>query len=227
MNREQDRKGNIYAYLAIAYALLQYIWSLVVTYSFRQEGIIEYVVSPLGYLPLFFTNLILSLPMLLIFLGSLLKYRSAFGKKLDYIKPDRYILTLTITTIYAFLMPLSAEVIKPAPRGAYTWFYYLFFIAFFEEFLYRGLLPSFLERSYFPRAIIVVVPALMYGLYQTALPFARYGFSMNVLLSCLPNVIISILLHYLLYAAKKWSGAMWLPIILHATFELSLFLLIH
>lgn len=166
MNREQDRKGNIYAYLAIAYALLQYIWALVVTYSFGQEGIIEYVVSPLGYLPLFFTNLILSLPMLLIFLGSLLKYRSAFGQKLDYIKPDRYILTLTITTIYAFLMPLSAEVIKPAPRGAYTWFYYIFFIAFFEEFLYRGLLPSFLERSYFPRTVISIVPALMYGLYE-------------------------------------------------------------
>ena len=81
-------------------------------------------------------------------------------------QPDRYILTLTITTIYAFLMPLSAEVIKPAARGAYTWFYYIFFIAFFEEFLYRGLLPSFLERSYFPRTVISIVPALMYGLYE-------------------------------------------------------------
>ena len=216
---KEEERSSLYGVLAVAYALIQYLWAVAVTVAFRRIGILEYVTSPEGYIPLFLANLILALPMALVFLGSTLRYRKSFGEKMDYVKTDRYTLTLILTTVYTFMLPLSAVLVTPATTGAYAWFYYLFFIAFFEEFLYRGLVVQFLEQSNFPRLLVYILPALLYGIYQTALPFGRSGLSFSVLLNALPDIVFSILVHYLLLAAKKWSGAMWLPIIIHAIVE--------
>ncbi len=225
MDWDKDKRGNIYGVLAIAYALIQYLWAVIVTVYFKRVGILEYVSSPDGYLPLFFSNFILALPMGFVFLGSKLRYRRHFGEELDYVKTDRYTFTLLLTTLYTFMLPLSVVLLTPHTRGAYAWFYYLFFISFFEEFLYRGLVPTFMERSNFPKVLEYTLPAILFGLYQTALPFGRSGLSLSVFLDTLPNILISIALHYLLYAAKRWSGAMWLPIILHAIIEDAIYLI--
>ncbi len=213
---KEEERSSLYGVLAAAYALIQYLWAVAVTVAFRRIGILEYVTSPEGYIPLFFANLILALPMALVFLGSKLRYRRNFGEKMDYVKTDRYALTLILTTLYTLMLPLSAVSVNPATTGAYAWFYHLFFIAFFEEFLYRGLVVQFMEQSTFPRWLVYILPALLYGIYQTALPFGRSGLSSDALISALPDIIFSILFHYLLLAAKKWSGAMWLPVIIHA-----------
>lgn len=227
MYREKDEKnGNIYGVLAIAYALIQYLWAVVITVYFRRQGVLEYVTTPEGYIPLFLVNLLLSLPMLFVFLGACIRYRRHFGSEMDYIKTDRYVLTLILTTLYTFMLPFSVVLSKVPTKGAYAWFYYIFFIAFFEEFLYRGLVPHFIERSNFPSILRSTLPALLYGLYQTALPLGRSGLDWGVLLSLLPDIIISVALHYLLYGAKKWSGAMWLPIVIHAIMELSFHLIL-
>ncbi len=224
MDTEKERRGNIYGVLAIAYALIQYLWAVVVTIYFRRHGVLEYVTSPEGYIPLFLVNLLLALPMLLVFIGASVRYRRRFGSEMDYVKTDRYMLTLILTTLYTFMLPLSVVFSSTPTKGAYAWFYYLFFISFFEEFLYRGLVPHFIERSNFPTYFKYTIPALLYGLYQTAVPLGRSGLDWNVFLSSMPHVTLAIAAHYLLYAAKKWSGAMWLPIVIHAVIDLSLHL---
>lgn len=224
---ENEKRGGVYGILAVAYVLIQYFWTVIITVYFKKSGMLEYVSSPSGFLPHFFSNLILSLPMGFVFIGSKLRYRQRFGEELDYVKTDRYAFTLLLTTLYTLMLPFSVVMVTPPTMGAYSWFYYLFFIAFFEEFLFRGLVPSFMERSGFPGFLVNTVPALLYGLYQTALPFARSGISTSVFVSVIPNIVLSVALHYLLLAAKKWSGAMWLPIILHAIIEDSLYIILH
>ncbi len=225
METEKEKKGNIYGVLATAYALIQYLWAVVITVYYRRRGMLEYVTSPDGYIPLFLANLTLALPMLIVFLGAFARYRRRFGSEMDYVKTDRYTLTLILTTVYTFMLPLSV-VLSPVPaKGVYSWFYYLFFIAFFEEFLYRGLVPNLLEKSNFPKWLKFTLPALLYGLYQTALPLGRSGLSLSVFISALPDIIFSLLMHNILYRAKRWSGAMWLPIIIHAILELALHLI--
>ena len=225
METEKEKKGNIYGVLAIAYALIQYLWAVVITVYYRRSGMLEYVTSPDGYIPLFFANLTLSVPMLLVFLGAFARYRRHFGTEMDYVKTDRYALTLILTTIYTFMLPLSVVLSEVPTKGAYAWFYYIFFIAFFEEFLYRGLVPNLMERSNFPKWLKFTLPALLYGLYQTALPLGRSGLNISVFISALPDIIFSLVMHNVLLSAKKWSGAMWLPIIIHAILELALYLL--
>ncbi len=226
MEMEKERRGNIYGVLAVAYALIQYLWAVVVTIYYRRQGILEYVTSPEGYIPLFLVNLLLSLPMLLVFIGASVRYRRRFGSEMDYVKTDRYLLTLILTTLYTFMLPLSVVLSATPTKGAYAWFYYLFFVAFFEEFLYRGLVPHLVERSSFPPCLKYTVPALLYGLYQTAIPLGRSGLDWSVFLSSLPHIVMSVAVHYLLYAAKKWSGAMWLPILIHAIIDLTFHLIL-
>lgn len=225
MTKDEEKKGSVFGILALGSALVQYVWAVIVTIYFKRKGMLEYVSSPDGYLPLFFSNLILSLPMLFVFVLTLIKYKQNFEEKMDYVKTDRYLLTLILTTVYTLMLPYASTTITPATHGAYAWFYYLFFIAFFEEFLYRSLIPNYMERSTFPKVLVYTLPALLYGLYQTALPFSRSGFSPKALLESLPDVVFSIALHYLLYALKKWSGAMWLPIIVHAILENGIYLI--
>ncbi len=222
----EEKKRNMNGFLAVFYALIQYGWALVVTMYFKHTGKLEYVSSPDGYIPLFFSNFILAIPMGFVFLGSIMRYRQNFEEKLDYVKTDRYTLTLILTTLYVVMLPLAAKLKTPATRGAYAWFYYLFFIAFFEEFFYRSLIPQLVESSKFPSILVKTIPALLYGLYQTALPLARSGFNTLSLVESIPDILFSIALHYLLIESKKWSGAMWLPIMLHATIEFSIYLVL-
>lgn len=223
---ENEKKKSTNGFLAILYALIQYAWAIVITMYFKHTGKLEYVTTPDGYIPLFFSNFLLAIPMGFVFVGSIARYRRNFEEKLDYVKTDRYALTLFLTTLYTVMLPLGAKLTTPATRGAYAWFYYLFFIAFFEEFLYRGLIPQLMEESNFPKVLVNTIPALLYGLYQTALPLARSSFNPSSPMESLPNIIISVASHYLLLAAKKWSGAMWLPIMLHATIEYTLYLIL-
>ncbi len=222
--KNKDKSGVLYGFLAVIYAVIQYGWTATVTVYYREKGVLEFVSTTDGYLPLFFSNLLLSLPMAFVFIGSKMRYRRNFGEELEYVKTDRYVFTLLLTTIYTFMLPLGVVVSSSPTKGAYAWFYYIFFISFFEEFLYRGLIPTYMERSNLPKVLIYILPSLFYALYQTALPFGRSGFSVEVLITTVPNIVLSIALHYLLYAAKKWSGAMWLPIILHAIIEFSIYL---
>ncbi len=222
--RNKDNSGVLYGFLAVLYAVIQYGWAVAVTVYYREKGLLSYVSTPDGYLPLFFSNLLLALPMAFVFIGSKLRYRRDFEEQLDYVKTDRYVLTLFLTTIYTFMLPIGVVLSSSPTRGAYAWFYYIFFISFFEEFLYRGLIPTFMEKSNLPLVLVYILPSLFYALYQTALPFGRSGFKIEVLLAVLPNIIFSIALHYLLYAAKRWSGAMWLPIIVHAIIEFFIYL---
>ena len=86
-----------------------------------------------------------------------------------------------------------------------------------------GLFVKFINQSVY---LIALIPAIIYGLYQSALPFAQFGISLETMKLILPDILWSTLFHFVLIAMKKWTGAMWLPIIVHAIIELSIYLVI-
>ena len=223
---EEQKRKNTYAILGIFYSLVQYFWTYFVSVYLRNRGTLSSITSPLGFIPVFLFNLLIALPMIVVLIGTIIRYKRDFDDKLNYIKTDRYLFTLILTTVYALMLPLSTRLASSPRTGAFAWFYYLFFIAFLEEFLFRGLVPNLMERSSFPLFINVVVPAILYAAYQSALPFAQHGVSFATLYGILPDIIWSLAFHFALMAMKKWTGAMWLPIIVHAMSELSLYLIL-
>ena len=222
-NTIQEKKKNIYALLGILYAGVQYLWTYFLSSYFKRIGTLPRITSPIGFIPAFFFNLVIAIPMIIVFIGTVIRYRREFDDKMMYIKTDRYLLTLILTMIYALMLPLSTRLDLNPRRGAFAWIYYLVFISFFEEFLYRGLVPTLMDRSSFPSWIRAVIPALVYGIYQSALPLAQYGLSLGTLTSILPDIIWSTIFHFALMGMKKWTGAMWLPIIVHAIIDLSIY----
>ncbi len=218
-------KSSLNGILAVICAIIQYVWAFLATLWDRHTGILKTSLTAEGFIPSFRANLVLAFPSIMAFCLTSMHYRRSFGEEMDYVKTDRYTLTLFITTVYTLMLPFSCILLEPARHGAYAWFYFLFFTAFLEEFLYRGLVVHFIEESSFRPAVKYILPALLYALYQTAIPFAREGFTPDVVLSSLPDVALSVILHYLFLASKKWSGAMWCPIMLHAMLDLSSFLI--
>ena len=218
-----EKRGNVFALLGILYALLQYIWTYFISLKLKNSGTLASVTSPYGYLPMLFFNFIIALPMIIVFIGSIARYRRDFDDKLWYIKTDRYLLTMILTTIYALMYPMATRVAETPRSGAMAWIYYLVFIAFLEEFLYRGLVPTLVDRSNLPRLLKLIIPALVYGISQSALPFAKYGINRSTLLLAMPDIVWSTIFHFALLSMKKWSGAMWLPIIVHAIVDLSFY----
>ncbi len=219
----QKKKDNIYALLGILYAGLQYFWTYFLSAYLKKIGTLSRITSHLGYLPAFIFNLIIALPMMIVFIGTVIRYKRDFDDKMMYIKTDRYILTLILTMILALMLPMATRLDVTPKRGAFAWVYYLIFIAFFEEFLYRGLVPTLMDRSSFSAIIKAIIPAIIYGIYQSALPFAQYGVSLDTLRLIIPDVLWSTVFHFALMGMKKWTGAMWLPIIVHAIIDLSLY----
>lgn len=217
--------NNKNALLGILFASLQYFWTYYISIVLKKSGTLADVTSPFGFIPLFLYNLLIAAPMLIVLFGSIIHYKRDFDDKLMYIKTERYVLTLILTTIYTLFLPLSTRLSASPKHGALAWFYFLFFIAFLEEFLYRGMIPTLLDRSSFPLWIKILLPALAYGLYQSAMPFAKYGVNIDTLLKVLPDVLWSTLFHFALMAMKKWSGAMWLPVIVHAITDLLYYLI--
>ena len=222
----QENKRNIYALLGIMYACLQYFWTYVISFYFKKTGTLAKITSPLGFIPAFISNLIVAIPMIVVFVGTVIRYKRDFDDKMMYIKTDRYLLTLILTVIYSLMLPLATRLDATPKRGAFAWIYYLVFISFLEEFLYRSLVPTLMDRSSFPSWVKALIPAIIYGLYQSALPFAQFGISLETMKLILADILWSTLFHFVLIAMKKWTGAMWLPIIVHAIIELSIYLVI-
>lgn len=222
----QSKKNNLYALLGILYTGLQYCWTYFFSTYLKKIGTLSKITSPLGFIPAFFFNLIIAFPMIIVLIGTIVRYKREFDDKMMYIKTDRYLLTLILTMIYALMLPLATRVDIAPRRGAFAWIYYLVFVSFLEEFLYRGLVPNLMERSSFPYWVKILLPAIIYGLYQSALPLAQYGATPSVMKAIIPDILWSTVFHFALISMKKWTGAMWLPIIVHAIIDLSLYLIV-
>ena len=76
------------------YACLQYFWTYVISFYFKKTGTLAKITSPLGFIPAFISNLIVAIPMIVVFVGTVIRYKRDFDDKMMYIKTDRYLLNL-------------------------------------------------------------------------------------------------------------------------------------
>ena len=102
---------------------------------------------------------------------------------------------------------------------AYQWGYYLFFVALMEELVYRGWLPYLIEKSGLPTWCVWVIPGVLFGCAHTLIPVIKEGFGLNIFLTLLSSVTGYLAGACGFYALRRWSGSLWLPVLLHAALD--------
>ena len=129
----------------------------------------------------------------------------------------------------ACLLALAAAflLVKAEPLAiGYQWVYYLLFVALTEEFTFRGLLPFLAEKSGAPAWVVWIFPGVMFSCMHTLIPMTYNGFTLKVFiwsaLSMLGGYTVG---HCGFYALRRWSGTLWLPVLVHGTLDfLSIFM---
>ena len=102
----------------------------------------------------------------------------------------------------------------------YQWFYYLVFISFMEELTFRGLFPFLIEKSKLPDWTVWVVPGVLFASMHTLLPVIYNGFSFGVFVANLLSLLVgNTIAHCGFYALRRWSGTIWLPILVHGLLD--------
>lgn len=169
-------------------------------------------------------HLALSLPFLLIAAAAFLLLQGDFGsamgltagEKRGRIAIDVFGGGYCVMLIAALLVGRTTLI-----AAAYQWGYYLVFVAFTEEFIFRAVLPLLLERSSLPEWCVWVVPGVLFGMMHTLIPVVKGGVTVEVLLSLLSTVTGYTAGSCAFYGLRRWSGTLWLPVLIHAAMDFS------
>lgn len=129
----------------------------------------------------------------------------------------------------ACLLALAAAflLVKAEPLAiGYQWVYYLLFVALTEEFTFRGLLPFLAEKSGALVWVVWIFPGVMFSCMHTLMPMIYNGFTLKSFVwSALTMLGGYTAGHCGFYALRRWSGTLWLPVLVHGTLDfLSIFM---
>ena len=102
---------------------------------------------------------------------------------------------------------------------AYQWGYYLLSVALMEELVYRGWLPHLIQKSGLPKWCVWVIPGVLFGCAHTLIPIIKEGFGLKILLTLLSSAPGYLAGACGFYALRRWSGSLWLPVLLHAAMD--------
>lgn len=171
-----------------------------------------------------FQNIIEIVPMLVVLVLSLLLMRGESRKNLDFgITRKKQLVAVIILALVMIGMAVSAICMHVSDVGTilYQLFYYLCFIAFFEEFEYRCLFPALLKDK-FSNKWVWIIPNLLFGLCHV---FSYNGFSITSyeqILHFLTSDVLGLFVAGCIFQlVKEKTGTAWTAILLHAIFDYS------
>jgi len=91
------------------------------------------------------------------------------------------------------------------------------FVGFSEELLTRGILVHALSQPYIPQYLVMLVSSILFGLLH-----GMNYFNGQDRKTTITQIIITTLIGMSLYVSYIVSGTLWVPIALHALFDISL-----
>lgn len=170
-----------YCILAILIAAVIYGWSLWYYGGLYQSGALLSAsqVTAETLLPTLSQELIVVLPEILaaVIAWALLGWKQfpqEMGLKAESVKKE--ILSL-LAGGYLGALFLALLTVKSEPLTiCYQWGYYLFLIALWEEFIFRGLLPLLVEKGGVPTWVIWLLPGVLFACMHTLMPMVKNGF---------------------------------------------------
>lgn len=209
--------------IALASALLlealQSLWLLWYFGRLRTSGALISVTGmmPEAIGPHLLQHVVVLLPMLLVIAAALLLkhgFPVSFGLSLGSRRGRISVLVMAV--LYMVLLACGLALSKLSPLVVfYQWLYYLLLVALSEEFTYRAFLPGLMQWSNLSVKWVWIIPGVLFGLSHLPLAILQDGWSLNLLSPLFGYVAYSCLCYYL----RRWSGALFLPVLLHAAMD--------
>lgn len=211
----------MYLCMTVTAVALEYAWSLLYYRALYQSGKLiavkelQSVDIPAALLQHFLVNI----PVLCMTVSAALVWKRQITTLFGLTTVDKKRRYSVLLAGGAFVILLAAALVKEVNTPAnllYQWSYYLIFVALAEETLCRGLLPLLMEKGEFPEWCVWVVPGVLFGLMHTLIPAVRGTLTAAIVFSSIGGMLFS---HCALYSLRRWSGTLWLPVLLHAAWD--------
>lgn len=194
-------------------------------YKLKKAGNLLGVSTASSHMPdILFQNVMEILPMLFIFVLSMVLMRGQNLKKLDLgITKKKQLIAVLVLSLVMIGMAVAAICMHILDAGTilYQLCYYLFFIAFFEEFEYRCLFPALLEDK-FSNKWVWIIPNLLFGLCHL---FSFIGFSeisYEQIFHFLTSDVLGLFVAGCIFQfIRKKTGTVWIAILIHAIYDYS------
>lgn len=223
MEKKRDLK---YLFIAVAIAVFEYVWIYLCYGGLNKLGDLVSVssISQEVLLQALTQHFLVGLPVWII----LVVCYGVFGREglhtLGFVwskRSRKYPCILAAAVYFTLLVAALWQTKHDVMTVVYQWVYYVLFVALLEEIMYRGLMPLLLERTKLPELYVWIVPGILFAMMHTVMPLIRNGFDFGFL-----NTVFSSIGGYTLvscgfYFLRRWSGSLWLPILIHAAFDFS------
>ncbi|MCR5480294.1 MAG: CPBP family intramembrane metalloprotease [Ruminococcus sp.] len=212
--------------LVVLIALANFVWGSVWIFHWKNTGELRSLNTASSDITHIFTqHLTVSAISIAVFLISIITLRSSFVKKMRMsVKGKRQCILMFVCLAVWVVISIYAMLTKHDKLTVgYSLFYYLIFIAFFEEFIFRDVLPELIRNE---RTILrYLLPNILFGAVHI-FSYAGWG---TISFSFVLRFLISQMWYYigfgcLMQLIKEKSGTIWIPVLIHAVWD-SLYIL--
>lgn len=192
-------------------------------YRWKESEVLVPTLSASSNIPgIFVQNLITSAFAIFLFIIFLVILKNRFADEM-YLKIKGKISLVVVVTLVAILLGFMIFCLitkQDKITVLYNLFYYAFFIAFFEEFIFRDVLPFLLKEE--KTLLRYLVPAIMFGLIHI---FNNSGWQ-SITAYQVVKFITSQMLGYIAFSCvmqflKEKSGTIWIPVLVHTIMDYS------
>lgn len=214
----------IYPFAAGFLAVIQYLWG-VWYYGglYRSDAILSSAaVTSESLFATLMQHILAILPLWAALIVCLVVMRREMLSAFGFVCPTRGKRMITAFAAVIYLLLLIAALFQRPDHHIsilYQWIYYLLLVAFAEEAVFRGLMPWLMQKGKLPEWCVWVIPGILFGLMHTMMPLIKDGFGtvfFQTLLSGVGGLTLGACGFYLL---RRWSGSLWLPVLVHAALD--------
>lgn len=213
-----QEKSLLFRFLIIlGIALLNEFFMVACIYKWKTAGVL---ISPHNctdnIVHFFLQNILISLPSALIIILLLFEFKESFTDEMYFKVNSRYqrtaVILLTVVLLVAMIYSLYSQENKT--RTVLCLFYYIVFIAFVEEFLFRDVFTYLLKNE---NAIIRYgIPNLLFGLGHLFSYSGWKSISADYLKFFITSQLLGLILSGCIFQfIKEKTKTIWIPILIH------------
>lgn len=174
---------------------------------------------PANVLNILVQHIIVNLPAIALFAIAL---KRTGNETLFLNMPSKTIWKLCLLTgiiVYFALFVYALDISDSVVKVVYIFIFYLFFVSFMEEYIYRGLVPA-LQKNRLPKALEWILPNIVFTLSHFVTLFAVSNGASGATASDLARFFITTMIFGLLMELlKRKSNSLYIPVLAHAIYD--------